>query len=504
MKQKIQIILMCIIGGLLLAFLFGRHEWKRIETTPDSRMYHFLAVNMMQGKGYYMRPIGSVEDYNAQTIEKFGVHDVTIVEKPSMNRMPGYPFFLMLIYSIHGIDIDAVLPYQLLLTGLTGALMVLAGWFMLGRLGAVTALVAVLVFGVNNEAAYPTFTLLSGCLAMFLLTSAAAAAAWAQKGGWKREFIASLLIILAIFTRPASIFIAIPYGIILIIQYYSVSKKRLLVFIGLCGILLLSWSIFASSQAGRFIPLTSNGKQIMYAGLDPVETAKKLGVNPPKINVTSLKQFWKTFAGGPGLNDISVLKLLASIPGRLSEVIKIEIIKLKAGTDWLLRSLLACMLLGVSLIGCIQINIDKFKLKKDVETEVYVKQRGLIRSNRLLEMILLIAALLVMVVALGFSTTIIQLFFWLLPAVALFFRLEFTTEKVSSSSCHHWILSWYWGYILMCLITVSHPRLIRPFLPILYLCAAIAIPMLAMMLLGLKQGKLKLSKRIYLKFVRVR
>ena len=230
--RKYDIVLLCVVGGLLLTFLFGRHEWKRTELAPDSMQYHFLAVNMLQGKGYYSVPIVSVNDYNAQTIERFNIQDVYVQGSPSVSigRLPVYPIFLLFVYSIHGVDVDAVLPYQLLLTGLTGALMVLTGWFMFGRLGAITALIAVLVYGMNRDVAYPVSSLLTECLATFLLTAAAVAAAWAQRGCWKREFIVSLLLILAVFTRPASIFIAIPYGIILTLQYFPVSKKRILVF----------------------------------------------------------------------------------------------------------------------------------------------------------------------------------------------------------------------------------------------------------------------------------
>lgn len=499
--KKYEIVLLCVAGGLLLTFLFGRHEWKHIEIAPDSSMYHFLAVNMLQGKGYYAEPVGSVEEYNAQTIEKFGIHKVIITERQSAVRMPGYPLFLMLIYSIHGVDINAVLPYQLLLTGLTGALMVLTGWIMLSRLGAIAALIAVMVFGMNRDVAYPTSQLLTECLTMFLLTAAAAAAAWAQKGVWKREFIPSLLIILAVFTRPASIFIAISYGIILIFQYFQVSKKRILAYAGLCIVIILPWSIFASIQTGRFVPLTSTSSQIMYAGIDPVQTAERLRIITPEISVKSLEHFWMTFAGGPALDNVSVFKLFADIPERLAEVLKLSIIKLKAGTDWIPRSLLASMLLGISLSVCIKIDMNKLILRKETGSKVYVRQRGFLRSNRLLEVILFMAALLVLVLTLGYSSTFIQIFFWLLPVVLPFFGLEFATEKKDRPACRHsWILSWYWGYVLMCLITFSHPRLIRPHLPILYLCAAMAIPLLVITLLGLKQSMIEISKGKFLRF----
>lgn len=503
--RKYDIVLLCVFGGLLLTFLFGRHEWRKIILTPDSWQYHFMAVNMMQGKGCHMGPVGSVEDYNAQTIERFGVKEAAVAGSPSIiiSRMPGYPLFLLLIYSIHGVDADAVLPYQLLLTGLTGALMVLTGWFMYGRFGAITAIIAVLVYGMNRELAWPTCELLTECLATFLLTAAAAAAAWARMGGWKREFFVSLLLIFAAFTKFTSFFIVIPYGVILIVEYFSVLKRRILVFTGLWLFAIISLGIYNSTHSGDAVTegSTSSIVQTLYASIDPVEAAKKLQCAPPEINVKSLSYFWYSNGGWVTEQGDSVIKLLRGIPGRWKEVIKIKIIALKAGTDWMLRSLLAYILLGIALVSCTKINIDKLISGKDAATEVYVGQRGILRSTRSLKIILYLTVLLIIIITLGYSSTFIQMFFWLLPVALPLFGLEFVTGKEDHPACRHsWILSWYWGYVLMCMITISFPRLIRPFLPVFYLCAAMAIPLLVMTLLGLKQSVFKFSKGKIFKF----
>ena len=145
-----KIFLLCLAGGLILAFTFGRHEWQRIETTPDSKMYHFAAVNLLQGKGFYLDAIGSLSDYNSQTVERFAIREASTIAKPSFNRMPGYPLFLLLVYKMHGVDIDKVLPYQIFLSGLTGFTMVLTGWLLYGRWGGALALIAVLAYGMNR------------------------------------------------------------------------------------------------------------------------------------------------------------------------------------------------------------------------------------------------------------------------------------------------------------------------------------------------------------------
>ncbi|OHC01467.1 MAG: hypothetical protein A3H23_00525 [Planctomycetes bacterium RIFCSPLOWO2_12_FULL_40_19] len=498
--KKYEIALLCIAGGLLLTFLFGRHEWKHIEINPDSRMYHLLAVNMLQGKGYYLVPVGSIEDYDTQTIERFSIKDTEVMDtevigKPFMARSPGYPLFLSLIYLIHGVNVDVVLSYQIFLVGLVGTLMILTGWLMWGKFGAIMALIAVLVFGMNRDVAYPVSQLLTECLAMFFLTAAATSAAWAKKGGgWKRELLVSLIMSLAILTRPALVYVGLVYGVILIFQSIRTSWGKIFAFAGPCTIILLAWSVYASLESGHIILISSNGIDNLFAGLDPVGTAEKLGLKSPELNVKSLQHFWECFPGGIGLHNDSVLRLLADIPNRLSEVILITVIKLKAGTDYLLRSLLACILLGFALTGSILWRDYSLEGKKE-NVMIEVIPRGLIRSHRWIERFFLMAAFLLVIIALGFSTTIIQAFFWILPALSPFFRLELRFREILNegmdSAWPHWILSWYWGYFLMTMIAFGIPRFMRPFLPVFYLCASMAIPMLVMALMGLRNGALK-------------
>lgn len=276
MKQRIQLILMCAIGGLLLAFLLGRHEWKHAELAPDSTQYHFLAVNILSGKGYYEGPISSIENYDTETIKRFArlAYLIKEGEKPSMGITPGYPLFLAFIYKIHGVFPDTIVRYQIALTALTGALMILIGWLIWGFWGAWAGVAAVFLLGMNREASYQVPALLTETLGTFLLTASLTCAAWAKRGSWKREVLTGFVLSLAILTRHAFLFTGFLYGLFLLVPLSRKSMKKASAYALPCLVLIVGWNIFASVQSGHFV-FGHAAKQQITMGLHG-ETGAKL------------------------------------------------------------------------------------------------------------------------------------------------------------------------------------------------------------------------------------
>ena len=467
--------------------------------------YHMLAVNIMLGKGYYTEPVDSLNDYDDLTIKKFSLNAIYKDCMPDVDRTPVYPLFLTIIYSLHGINPDAVLPYQMMLTFFIGALVVYTGSKIWRKPGIIAGLIAVFLLGMNRDAAYPVSQLLSECLATFFLTASAATAAWAKRGSSSRELLTSLIFAFAILTRPALVFVGLAYGAILILQLrgsYS-SPKRVIMFASPCIVLLASWSIFVSMNAGKFVPLSRVGTYNLISGLDPIGAAKNDGNTPPKLNADSLEKFWDGH-GPPHSKKCSFRKIITDIPKRWQEVFKLSILKLRIGTLGLSRSLWNCMLLGFALIS----SVIFYDLKRNNNSKNNIRYSvipsGFIISHKWIEILYLITTIFILLVILGFSATIIQLFFLLLPVIAPLLRIKIIPKdiKVQADKVFYplWLSSWYWGYILMILITFGLRRFIRPFLPIFYLCAVIAIPLLLILLVGIRNGRIKKDRYAYIDF----
>jgi len=491
-----------VLGGLILTILHGRYL-HNIELTPDSKEYHILAVNIMLGKGYYTEPVNSINDYDNLTIQNFSLNTINKDCIPGVNRTPGYPLFLIFIYSLHGINPDAVLPYQIALTFCIGALIVYTGTKLWRKPGIIAGIVAVFLLGMNREAAYPAAQLLSECLATFLLTASAAVATWAKRGSSNRELLTGVFFALAILTRPALVFVGLAYGVILIIQSirsYS-SIRRVIIFACPCIVLLSSWSMFASIYAGKFVPLSDIGIYNLISGLDPIGAAKNDGIPPPKLDAVSLEQFWM---GPPHSKKCSLWQVLTDIPKRWEEVFMLSILKFRVGTLGLSRSLWDCILIGFTLISSVIIYDVKRNNKSKKNIQFLVIPSGLIRSQKCIEIFYLVVAIFILLVVLGLSATIIQLFFLVLPVIGLLFRIKIIPKDIREKSGKMfyplWLSSWYWGYILMTLMTFGLRRFMRPFLPIFYLCAVVAIPLLLMFLLGTRNGSIKKNRHVSIAF----
>jgi len=449
-------------------------------------MYHFLAVNLLEGKGYYEGPVDPSYEYGPKTHRLFPDMTPYVIDlarlksRPGPSRVPIYPLFLTLIYSIHGVNPDAVLYYQIGLTAAVGALLVLLGHMLWGGIGAVCGLLACFLLGMDRAAAYPCSQLLTECLTGFLLTGAAVLAAWAKRGRLVRECAVGTVLATAILTRPAVIFVAVIYGAFLVLECWRAKKARIAAYALPCVILLGSWSCFASLWAGRPLLLTCHGGSNLVAGIDPRGAAVRLGREPVPLEPAALNAFWRRFPGGQQLFRGEAMKTLLRAPSRWREILRLTYIKLRIVSKWFPGSLWVCMCLGTVLVAVVK-PLARCEDSGGTLPTTTVAMGG--RKKRLWVFYAALALLLWLTI-LGYSHPAIHAICVVLPLAAPFCGVAVpgvggVRPQDDEAPLPYWFMSWHLGFLTLTVVFFGIHRFVRPFLPIYYLSAAMAIPLLA-------------------------
>ena len=458
-------------------------------------MYHFLAVNLLEGKGYYEGPVDSSYEYGPQTHRLFPDMTPYIIDleriksRPGPSRVPVYPLFLTLIYSIHGVNPDAVLYYQIGLTAAVGALLVLLGHMLWGGMGAVCGLLACFLLGMDRAAAYPCSQLLSECLTGFLLTSAAVLAAWAKRGRLLRECTVGAVMATAVLTRPAVIFVGVVYGAFLVLECWRANKARIVAYALPCVILMGSWSCFASLWAGRPLMLTCHGGSNFVVGIDPRGAAVRLGREPVPLEPAALVQFWRRFPGGQQVFKGEGMRTLLRAPSRWREILGLTYVKLRIVRNWFSGSLWVCMSLGTVLVAVLKPLARCENSGGTLHTGMVAMDR---RKRRLWLFYAGLGGLLWLAI-LGYSHPVIQAICLMLPLAAPFCGVAIPGVKGvrphdAGVPSPYWFMSWHLGFLTLTVVFFGIHRFIRPFLPIYYFSAAMAIPLLGTALGALSGG----------------
>jgi|GEM_PF-3669191 len=471
-RRTILILLAVAAAFLLLAIPSANYRISGVDTAAaDSAQYHFIAMNLLQGKGYRSRPIGNFASYGEDSRQ--------FLERPIQTRLearfnvaaqrgPGYPLFLAAIYLIHGPHPSIVVKYQALLAGLTGVLMVLIARRLWGEWAAVLGVVAALLLRHEPETAYGVAALMSECLAAFLLTLAMFTALWAKRGTATREILVAVVMSAAVLTRQALLLTAVFYGVFLLLPRFS--WKRVLAFALPCAIAFSAWSAFLSAQNGGTVLMASTGSSNALNGLDPVACAVANGVHPPEIEEHALESYW----GGPPIGDTPALRqtVLRRLPRRFGEVLRLLRIKLKIGFLWLPYTLMWCAVIGAALGSTLAIC--------DVEDEWQFTPDRARRSRLYAALFCWASALTLVFFILGYSNpAVVTACLLLLPLAALAPAAVSRSSDVPSERgvSRLWLSSWLLGYLGMTVATIGVKRFIRPYLPVLFLFAAAAIPL---------------------------
>jgi hypothetical protein len=395
---------------------------------------------------------------------------------------------LALIYRVHGIDPDAVLPYHLLLAAVTAAAMVFTGELLWGRVGGVAALAGVIGLGNGRELHYSVYQLLTENLATCIVTLLFCAAAWAKRRSPRHEAWPGLAAAVGMMVRPALIFVPIAYALFILLEPRE-RRIRIAAFLTPVVLVVVGWSGYVSTISGHFVLLSDAGKVNFVAGADPALAAAAIGLPAPGLDRRSLEEFWTRFPGLPPEAAGAVAQAVRRLPSRWQEYARITFVKLQVGVQRLPDTMWLATLVGLALAGSVTVTPECLP-GRGRGHQVVVEPGGVFRRRWIMAVALSVAAGGLVLAILGFSHPVLEALFWALPLLCPLLRVRLTRAAEPAAMWPHWLLTWYVAYLLMILTTFAIPRFTRPFLPAFYLLAAMAVPLLAVTIAALSESRI--------------
>ena len=255
------------LGALVAVLLLGfglrvGEAWDGRAPVYDAKAYAAIAANLQGGEGFTVGPEAT---------------------QPSSNYSPGLPLFVAGVYAISGGVHEQLARLVLALVGTLSVLFAyligrrlvrppsnpplprVVGWW-----GVAPALAGALVVAVYPALLEYQGMLMSEPLAASLLSGGVLAALWAWDGGWWRWLLPGVLFGALALTRPEYLAIA---GLVALVVFarearddWRGSLTRAAIF--LLGLILMvaPWTIRNAVALDRFVPISTGGGQVLYAG----------------------------------------------------------------------------------------------------------------------------------------------------------------------------------------------------------------------------------------------
>jgi hypothetical protein len=307
------------LGALVAIFLLGLglrvgEAWDGRAPVYDAQAYAAIARNLDEGNGF---TVGAG------------------ATQPSSNYSPGLPLLVAGMYEATG-GVHERLARVVL--AVVGALSILFG-FAIGRrltkllvrpsphrpgsskVGAATseerllknpssgeensATVWAALVGALAVAVYPALLeyqgmLMSEPLAASLLSGGVLAALWAWDGGWVRWLLPGALFGALAMVRPEYLGVAVLVAVVIAVRQvrddWRGSLLRAAVFLGAALVIIAPWTIRNAVALDRFVPISTGGGQVLYAGTnlpsdgDPEKVGAEVVRENPQLFAPSAAQ----------------------------------------------------------------------------------------------------------------------------------------------------------------------------------------------------------------------
>jgi 4-amino-4-deoxy-L-arabinose transferase-like glycosyltransferase len=263
--------LAALVAILLLGLgLRVGEAWDGRSPVYDAQAYADIAIELERGNGFALGP-GATQ--------------------PASNYSPGLPLFVGGIYAVTGGVHERTARLAL---ALIGTLAVLFAYLIGRRLsGPVAGLIAAATVAIYPALLEYQGMLMSEPLAATLLSGAVLAMLWAAgmdgprpAGGWL--FPGLLLGALAL-VRPEYLAISFPVAVVIFARrgrddWRAGLAQALIMLVGL-AIVVVPWTVRNEVALGRFVPISTGGGQVLFAG-----SYMPSGGNPEDVGAEVLKR----------------------------------------------------------------------------------------------------------------------------------------------------------------------------------------------------------------------
>jgi 4-amino-4-deoxy-L-arabinose transferase-like glycosyltransferase len=251
-----------LVAVLLLGLgLRVGEAWDGRAPVYDAKAYAAIAANLERGDGFTVGP-GATQ--------------------PSSNYSPGLPLFVAGIYKLSGGVHEQLARIVLAVIGTLSVLFAYLIGRRLGRalhrpqageVGAVPAWPA--LAGAAVVAVYPALLeyqgmLMSEPLAATLLSGGVLAVLWAWEGPWWRWLLPGALFGTLALVRPEYLGVAVLVAIVIALRSLRGDWRSSLlpaaVFLAAALVVIAPWTVRNASALDRFVPISTGGGQVLYAG----------------------------------------------------------------------------------------------------------------------------------------------------------------------------------------------------------------------------------------------
>lgn len=255
------------LGALVAIFLLGLglrvgEAWDGRAPVYDAQAYSAIARNLDEGNGF---TVGAG------------------ATQPSSNYSPGLPLFVAGVYEVTGGVRERLARVVLAVIGSLSVLFAYAIGRRLGRVESYLSHSAVnsplvvwsALVGALAVAVYPALLeyqgmLMSEPLAAALLSGGVLAALWSWDGGWVRWLLPGALFGALAMVRPEYLGVAVLVALVVAARElrsdWRGSLLRAAVFLGAALVLIAPWTIRNAVALDRFVPISTGGGQVLYAG----------------------------------------------------------------------------------------------------------------------------------------------------------------------------------------------------------------------------------------------
>ncbi len=281
---------LAVLAAILLLGLGLRVEnaWQGRSPVYDAAAYARIAANLERGEGFTLGPTAT---------------------QPATNYSPGLPLLTAGLYELSG---GVHERFARVVLALLSSLAVIFSYLIGRRLAGPWAGVV----GAGAVAVYPALLeyqgmLMSEPLAATLLSAAVLAMLWADGPSRARWLVPGLLLGLLALFRPEYLAISFPVAVAILARHgwpgWRPGLAQAALLLAGLAIVIAPWTVRNAVAMGRFVPISTGGGQVLFAG-----SYMPSGGDPEKVGEEVVERHPELFAPG-AVQQLRLEQILARL-----------------------------------------------------------------------------------------------------------------------------------------------------------------------------------------------